>query len=211
MLETTELYQLLYHHMGPQGWWPAESEIEMMLGAILVQNTNWNNVVKSLANIRQMTAFDRYKLAALTTDEIAELIRPSGYYKNKSKAVKTLLDWLALYDFNYRQLSDDYGTDLRNELLKLHGIGPETADVLLVYLFHRVEFIPDSYTRRLYARLGYSNTDSYNKFKQEVVLPADFTSEDAKEFHGLLDEFGKKYLSSRSKEREHFLTEYFIN
>ncbi|UTH14109.1 endonuclease III domain-containing protein [Macrococcus equipercicus] len=211
MLETTELYQLLYHHMGPQGWWPAESEIEMMLGAILVQNTNWNNVVKSLANIRQMTAFDRYKLAALTTDEIAVLIRPSGYYKNKSKAVKTLLDWLALYDFNYRQLSDDYGTDLRNELLKLHGIGPETADVLLVYLFHRVEFIPDSYTRRLYARLGYSNTDNYNKFKQEVILPADFTSEDAKEFHGLLDEFGKKYLSGRPKEREHFLTEYFIN
>ncbi len=209
-LETKELYDILLHNMGPQGWWPSNNEIEMMIGALLVQNTNWNNVVRSLDNIRQLTAFDHQRLAALTSSEVEELIRPSGYYKSKAKAISTLLNWLAEYDFDYHQLSQHFGEELRNELLKLHGIGPETADVLLVYLFHRVEFIPDSYTRRLYAKLGYSHTENYNRFKKEITLPSDFTTEDAKEFHGLLDEFGKKYLSGKPKETEHFLSAYFI-
>ncbi|TDM07933.1 endonuclease III domain-containing protein [Macrococcus lamae] len=210
MMTTDELYQLLYHHMGPQGWWPADNDIEMMIGAILVQNTNWNNVVRSLDNIKKATAFKHEALAKLSADEVETLIRPSGYHKSKAKAIATVLAWLGLHDFNYDMISEKFGPDLRAELLKLHGIGPETADVLLVYLFGRIEFIPDSYTRRLYRNLGYSNTENYNKFKKEIALPDHFTNEDAKEFHGLLDEFGKTYLSSRKESSHHFLSPYFV-
>lgn len=195
MLTTDELYSLLLEQLGPQGWWPAESELEMMIGAILVQNTNWNNVEKSLLNINRATNFQPEQLLKLTVGEFEALIRPSGFHKSKAKAVMTLIQWMHYDDFDYQAISRHHGKELRNELLKLHGIGPETADVLLVYLFDRIEFIPDSYTRRLYKRLGYPNTDNYNLFKKEVTLPDDFTNSDAKEFHALLDEFGKRYLS----------------
>ncbi|TDM02485.1 endonuclease III domain-containing protein [Macrococcus carouselicus] len=208
MLTSRELYDLLYAELGPLGWWPADSEIEMMIGAILVQNTNWNNVEKSLHNIQEKNDFDAEKILSLTIEELQELIRPSGFYHNKSKALMTLLEWLSDYDFNYKRIDEYFGAALRTELLKLRGIGPETADVLLVYLFERVEFIPDSYTRRLYKQLGYTNTESYDKFKKEVRID-DFTNAEAKEFHGLLDEFGKRFLTTKTRDSEHFLQTFF--
>jgi len=208
MMTSRELYELMFQEMGPQGWWPADDEVEMMIGAILVQNTSWTNVEKSLLRLKDATQFNPEQLTALTPEEMQELIRPSGYFKNKSKALMGLFEWLKQFNYDYNIINNHFGASLRSELLKLHGIGPETADVLLVYLFGRVEFIPDSYTRRLYKQLGYANTDSYNAFKKEVRID-DFTNEEAKEFHGLLDEFGKKYLSTKVTDRNHFLKSFF--
>ncbi|TDL98051.1 endonuclease III domain-containing protein [Macrococcus brunensis] len=208
MMTSRELYELMFQEMGPQGWWPADDEIEMMIGAILVQNTSWTNVEKSLIRLKNATQFNPEQLAALTPEELQELIRPSGYFKNKSKALIGLFEWLKQFNYDYDSINEHFGASLRSELLKLHGVGPETADVLLVYLFGRVEFIPDSYTRRLYKQLGYANTDSYNAFKKEVRID-DFTNNEAKEFHGLLDEFGKKYLSTKVTDHDHFLKSFF--
>ncbi|ULG72314.1 endonuclease III domain-containing protein [Macrococcus brunensis] len=208
MMTSRELYELMFQEMGPQGWWPADDEIEMMIGAILVQNTSWTNVEKSLIRLKNATQFNPEQLAVLTPEELQELIRPSGYFKNKSKALIGLFEWLKQFNYDYDSINEHFGASLRSELLKLHGVGPETADVLLVYLFGRVEFIPDSYTRRLYKQLGYANTDSYNAFKKEVRID-DFTNNEAKEFHGLLDEFGKKYLSTKVTDHDHFLKSFF--
>ena len=100
------------------------------------------------------------------------------------------MDWLNQHHFDYQSIAQHYGENLRKELLKIRGIGSETADVLLVYIFNGVEFIPDSYTRRIYAKLGYAETETYDKFKKVIQLPSNFTNQDANEFHALLDNFG---------------------
>ena len=142
MMTTEQLYKALLKHMGPQGWWPADTREEMILGAILVQNTNWNNAALSLRRLKEATHFEPQNILNLPIEELKILIRSSGFYNNKSKAISTLFNWLNQYQFDYCKINEVYGEHLRNELLKLHGIGSETADVLLVYIFERVEFIP---------------------------------------------------------------------
>ncbi|NFW01740.1 endonuclease III domain-containing protein, partial [Staphylococcus aureus] len=187
MLGTDELYKLLYRHMGPQNWWPADNDIEMMLGAILVQNTRWRNAEIALNQIKEHTHFNANHILELPIETLQSLIHSSGFYKSKSLTIKTLLTWLARHHFNYQEINERYKAELRKELLSLKGIGSETADVLLVYIFGRIEFIPDSYTRKIYDKLGYENTKSYDQLKKVVTLPNHFTNQDANEFHALLD------------------------
>ncbi|MCE3020785.1 endonuclease III domain-containing protein [Staphylococcus pasteuri] len=209
MLHTQELYDILYQNMGPQHWWPAASEIEMMLGAILVQNTNWKNADLALTSLKHETNFNPQHILDIPLEDLQQIIKSSGFYKNKGKAIHALLSWLNDYQFNYEAIVSKFGDDLRKELLKIRGIGSETADVLIVYIFGGIEFIPDSYTRRLYAKLGYSNTDSYDKFKKEIQLPSTFTNQDANEFHALLDNFGKNYFNIKNGTHYTFLDPYF--
>lgn len=209
-LTTEELYETLLEHMGPQHWWPAESPEEMMLGAILVQNTNWKNADMALLRLKEETNFDPQKILSLPLAELQEIIRSSGFYKNKGKAIHALFQWLNQFNFDYENIAQHYGDNLRRELLKIRGIGSETADVLLVYIFEGIEFIPDSYTRRLYRKLGYANTESYDKFKRHMTLPNHFTNQDANEFHALLDNFGKNYFNGKGKQRYTFLDKYFL-
>ncbi|CDR51469.1 endonuclease III domain-containing protein [Staphylococcus schweitzeri] len=211
MLGTDELYKLLYRHMGPQNWWPADNDIEMMLGAILVQNTRWRNAEIALNQIKEQTQFNPKHILELPIETLQTLIRSSGFYKSKSFTIKTLLTWLSRHHFNYQEINERYKGKLRSELLSLKGIGSETADVLLVYIFGRIEFIPDSYTRKIYDKLGYENTKSYNQFKKAVTLPNHFTNQDAKEFHALLDVFGKYYFRDKDIKNYDFLEPYFKN
>ncbi|MDT3872713.1 endonuclease III domain-containing protein, partial [Staphylococcus aureus] len=191
MLGTDELYKVLYEHLGPQFWWPADNDIEMMLGAILVQNTRWRNAEIALNQVKEHTHFNPNHILELPIETLQSLIHSSGFYKSKSLTIKTLLTWLARHHFNYQEINERYKGGLRKELLSLKGIGSETADVLLVYIFGRIEFIPDSYTRKIYDKLGYENTKSYDQLKKVVTLPNHFTNQDANEFHALLDVFGK--------------------
>ncbi|HDG7271099.1 TPA: endonuclease III domain-containing protein, partial [Staphylococcus aureus] len=193
MLGTDELYKVLYEHLGPQFWWPADNDIEMMLGAILVQNTRWRNAEIALNQVKEHTHFNPNHILELPIETLQSLIHSSGFYKSKSLTIKTLLTWLARHHFNYQEINERYKGGLRKELLSLKGIGSETADVLLVYIFGRIEFIPDSYTRKIYDKLGYENTKSYDQLKKVVTLPNHFTNQDANEFHALLDVFGKHY------------------
>ncbi|EHJ08249.1 endonuclease III domain-containing protein [Staphylococcus simiae] len=210
MLTPDQLYQILYQNMGPQYWWPASNHIEMMLGAILVQNTRWHNAAMALQQLQQQTDFKPQKILKLTQSELQTLIHSSGFYKSKATTIINLLTWLAKQDFNYDKINQFYGEQLRQQLLTIKGIGSETADVLLVYIFKRVEFIPDNYTRRIFYKLGYSNTINYDKFKKEVVLPQYFNNQDANEFHALLDHFGKCYFNDKDMEHFGFLQPYFV-
>ena len=209
MLGTDELYKLLYRHMGPQNWWPADNDIEMMLGAILVQNTRWRNAEIALNQIKEHTHFNPNHILELPIETLQSLIHSSGFYKSKSLTIKTLLTWLARHHFNYQEINERYKAELRKVLLSLKGIGSETADVLLVYIFGRIEFIPDSYTRKIYDKLGYENTNSYDQFKKVVTLPNHFTNPDANEFHALLDVFGKHYFRDKDIKNYDFLEPYF--
>ncbi|MGX0036442.1 endonuclease III related protein [Staphylococcus auricularis] len=209
MLSTEALYQTLKQHMGPQGWWPASTKIEVILGAILVQNTNWRNAELALNALKDETDLDPDAICKLDEAQLQQLVRSSGFYKNKAKSIHTVLTWLQSYRYDYKAISEAYGESLRNALLQLRGVGDETADVLLVYIFDRVEFIPDSYTRRIFAKLGYPDTESYKKFKKYITLPEDFTAQDANEFHALLDNFGKNYFNGNDTERYTFLDPYF--
>ena len=130
-LTITELYEKMHQNMGDSGWWPAESKAEIIIGAIMIQNTNWRNADKAVAGFRKQTNFDPNQIRQLTTAELYDLVRPAGFYKNKSRAVAAVFTWLSQDNDDDRQVCQALGPTLRKELLKLHGIGDETADVLL--------------------------------------------------------------------------------
>lgn len=187
MVDLNKLYNELSHNLGASGWWPADSKLEIILGAILVQNTNWNNADLALTGLKKVTSLDSQKIINLTQDELMGIIKSSGFYKSKSRAILATFQWLEKEGWDYDQISERYGAKLRTELLKIPGIGNETADVFQVYIFDRPVFIADSYTRRLFAKLGYQNTKTYEELWKQVTLPDNFTYQDAQEFHGLID------------------------
>jgi len=209
MLDTQSLYKILFSHMGSQHWWPAESKIEVILGAILVQNTNWRNAAYALEQLKVKTEFDPEQILNLKLESLQTIIKSSGFYKNKARTILNILAWLECFDFDYQAVKSYYQHQLRNALLEVKDIGSETADVLLVYIFEEVAFIPDSYTRRIYKKLGYANTQSYEKLKQHIQLPETFTNTDANEFHALLDNFGKNYFNGKNEKKYTFLDTYF--
>lgn len=184
------LYQRLAQLLGPSGWWPADSKFEIAVGAILVQNTNWRNVDRSLTNLRAVTAFDPLRLAQLTQTQLIPLIRPSGFYQNKSRALLALFAWLAKRRFDLAAIGTTPPTALRQQLLDLPGIGEETADALRLYVFDQPTFIADQYARRLFTWLGVATT-SYRQLFTKMPEVADWPLADAQEFHGLIDNFGK--------------------
>jgi len=147
----TDIYRLLFAAYGPQHWWPAQSAFEMMVGAILTQNTAWTNVEKAIANLRAAAALDAQ--AMLTMDEagLRELIRPSGFFNQKAARLR-------LFCAYYLQTGREAGMrtlpDPRASLLALNGIGPETADSILLYALGMPVFVVDAYTRRIFTRLG---------------------------------------------------------
>lgn len=150
-LET--LYQRLFTAYGPQNWWPAETPFEMMLGAILTQNTAWTNVEKALFNLKQAQALNLTRLLELPESELAELIRPSGYFNLKAKRLKHFANAFKA-NGKFKQLDKLETEDLRKNLLAINGIGPETADDILLYAFKRPVFVIDTYTRRLLSATG---------------------------------------------------------
>ncbi|GAY72483.1 deoxyribonuclease I [Lentilactobacillus kosonis] len=147
-----------------------------------------------MTELKRLTELNPQKIINLTQDELMQIIKSSGFYKNKSRAILATFEWLDKEGWDYDQISERYGSKLRTELLKIPGIGNETADVFQVYIFDRPVFIADSYTRRLFAKLGYQKTKNYTELWKQVTLPDNFTYQDAQEFHGLIDNFGKEYL-----------------
>ena len=148
--ELLGIYQKLYACYGPQYWWPGDSPFEIMLGAVLTQNTAWSNVERAIANLKGAGLLDLQALLQTPEAELAHYIRPAGYFNVKAKRLLSLCRFLTeqagLVDLNDREL--------RERLLAVHGIGPETADDILLYAFERPVFVIDAYTRRLFSRLG---------------------------------------------------------
>lgn len=206
-----ELFQLMLREMGETGWWPADSKIEIIIGAILIQNTHWINADRALTQLKAATQLNPETLIDMPIGELQELIRPAGFFKNKSQSIQEVLAWFESYGHDYKLIQDEYQADLRKQLLTLRGVGEETADVFLVYIFDQVAFIADKYAQKLYRHLGVEDVDNYKMMKQKVILDNRFTSWEAQEFHGLIDEFGKLYLRGEGSLTGSFLAGYQLD
>ena len=206
-----ELFHRLLEEMGETGWWPAESKVEIVVGAIMIQNTTAANAERAVMNIGQATQFDTQAILDLPREELEVLVRPAGFYKNKSKAVHSVLHWFDEHDNDLRGIVRKYESNLRQELLKLHGVGDETADVLLLYIFDQPVFVADKYAQKLYTKLGIPGMDNYKAMRRLVSLDPQFTIWEAQEFHGLIDEFGKLYLRGKGRFEESFLAGYRLD
>jgi endonuclease-3 related protein len=146
------VYEYLLNRYGRQAWWPAESPFEVMLGALLTQNTSWSNVEKALANLKQQCALTPEALLNLATGYLEAYLKPSGYFRIKAQCVQFYCRWY-LSVGAYEGLDRLTTSMLRESLLQVKGIGPETADDILLYAFNRPVFVIDTYTRRLLQRL----------------------------------------------------------
>lgn len=162
MISLPELYSRLYSRYGDLGWWPASDSYEMCVGAILTQNTSWSSVEKAIARFEGRLSPDF--VLSVTDEELADIIRPSGFFNQKAERIRLLTEWLKGLGCTPEEciLSTE---ELRRQLLALRGVGRETADSILVYAFGRLSFVVDAYTRRLLSRLGYELPDDYDSIR----------------------------------------------
>jgi len=146
-------YHALLNAWGPQHWWPAQSRFEVILGAYLTQNTAWTNVEKALTNLRSAHLLSESGIRRASLAELERLIRPAGYFRQKAKRLKIFVAFLdQQYQGSLTKLFAQPAEKLREELLNLHGVGPETADSILLYAGNHPVFVVDAYTRRILAR-----------------------------------------------------------
>ncbi len=187
------VYESLTTAFGPQNWWPAEGPEEMIIGALLTQNTTWNNVEKALTNLRLKNLLSFSAILDTPLTEIESLIKPSGYFRQKSRRLKNLAKTI-VNTGGLQTLETIATAKLREWLLDLHGVGPETADSILLYAFERPIFVIDTYTLRISKRhkwlpenAGY--IEAQKMFTQE--LPAEVSL--FNDFHALFVQIGKNF------------------
>jgi endonuclease-3 related protein len=192
-----QIYERLFEIYGSQHWWPAESAFEVMVGAILTQNTNWQNVEKAIANLKCLDMLDCESIATSNVQQLGEVIRPAGYYLLKAR----YLQQFSLFYFNHgrsKGLKRWPLRSLRSRLLEVYGIGPETADSILLYALDKTVFVVDTYTKRLFVRLGhfgheldYGAMQHYFQQRLPGSLPL------FQEFHALIVEHAKRYCKTK--------------
>lgn len=207
MNKVYEIYKDLYDYYGPQHWWPADDWFEVTVGAILTQNTAWNNVEKSIENLKQRDLLEPEKLSKIKEDDLAQLIRSSGFYNLKSKRLKNFLEWLKKYNYDIDKIKNKSVTSLREELLSIKGIGKETADSILLYAFEMPVFVIDAYTKRMFSRLGLILSRQYDEFQDffEKNLTKDVQLYN--EYHALIVKHSKVYCKKTPKCSDCFLKE----
>jgi endonuclease III related protein len=193
--ELLEYYQVLLKKLGPQNWWPAQTRLEVILGAILTQNTSWNNVRLAINGLRRAGLLSLRALGGASQSEIEAAIRPAGFFRQKAQTIRNFLLWLdrtsnGSLDRMFRQDVEE----LRRELLSIKGLGLETADAILLYAGRMPYFVADTYTRRILARheffpehAGYGEAQAY--LHQHLPVDARLFNE----YHALLVEVGKRY------------------
>ena len=148
-----DIYKILYREFGPQHWWPGETPFEVIVGAILTQNTAWGNVTKAIDNLKKEGYLMPESLYSLSMPKLARLIRPSGYYNIKANRLKEFLNFLFNeYNGSLEKMFKTNLPKLREKLLKINGIGPETADSILLYAGNYPIFVIDAYTKRILQR-----------------------------------------------------------
>lgn len=193
--KTLEIYHKLYSVFGPQGWWPAQTPLEVIVGAILTQNTSWQNVERAIGNLKKSGVLSFEKMQRLSNKRLARLIRPAGYYNVKAKRLKNFLEFLKKnYAGRLKQMTLKSAPALRAELLSINGIGPETADSILLYAFEKPVFVVDAYTRRIFSRHGLvSATIDYDGLQRFFVRSLPTSRKIFNEYHALLVRLGKEY------------------
>jgi endonuclease-3 related protein len=195
-----EIYRRLYGHYGPQHWWPGETPWEVMAGAILTQNTAWANVEKALANLKEAGALSPRALRELSHEEVATLIRPSGYYRAKASKLKALARFVGGHGDDLAGLFSEATPGLREKLLEVHGIGEETADSILLYAARRPVFVVDAYTRRIFSRLGLGpGEDGYRHWQGFFMENLPLKEGLFNEYHALLVRHGKEHCQKKPR------------
>ncbi len=184
------IYKRLMKQHGPQGWWPCRTgkKFEVCIGAILTQNTNWNNVEKALDNMIKADCISAEKIAAMGTRKLQSLIRPSGFYRQKARRLKEFSNFI----LGFGTLDNFLRKVTREELLNVKGIGPETADSILLYACGKPYFVVDAYTRRMFLSLGIIESEGYEQIRGffEARLPRN--AELYREFHALIVRHAKE-------------------
>ncbi|MHC4755241.1 MAG: endonuclease III domain-containing protein [Planctomycetota bacterium] len=196
-----EIYKLLYESFGPQHWWPGETTFEIIIGAILTQNTNWKNVEKAIGNLKSAGLLTPEKIHDLDISQLAELIRPAGYFNIKAKRIKNFMDWLfENYQGRLEKLENISTHRLREQLLTVNGIGAETADSILLYALEREIFVVDTYTARFAIRHQLIDPDAdYEQISDlfQSNLPQDIKM--FNEYHALIVRLGKEFCRPNPK------------
>ena len=194
-----QIYQKMFEALGPRQWWPGETPFEIVISAILTQNTNWSNVEKAIKNLKTAGKLSPEGIYELSVTELAKLIRPSGFFNVKAKRVKTFINWLfSRYEGNLSKMFARDLQSLRSELLSVKGIGPETADSILLYAGNMPTFVVDAYTHRIFSRHELIPEEStYDDMKSffEENLPKDVQL--FNEYHALLVNIGKMFCKPK--------------
>ncbi len=193
------IYKTLYGHFGPQNWWPGDTPFEVCVGAILTQNTAWQNVEKAIANLKKERLLDPHKINKLPAKRLANYIIPAGYFNIKAKRLKNFISFLCEeYDGEVSKMFFNSSDNLRGHLLDVNGIGPETADSILLYAGNVPIFVVDAYTKRIFHRLNLTPEDITYHEMQEIFmknLPLDAVL--FNEYHALIVMLGKNYCKKR--------------
>jgi len=190
-----ELYEKLWEAWGPQGWWPGETPFEVALGAILTQNTNWNNVARAIGVLKDQDLLSPQAIHDLPEAELARLIQPAGYYNIKARRIRNFLDFLANhYGNSMTRLAAADLEVLRPALLTVKGVGPETADSILLYALSKPTFVVDAYTFRIMSRHGLiPEACTYEELRQLFMEHLPARVDLYQEYHALLVRLGKEW------------------
>lgn len=216
MNQLQRIYRELLSFHGPQGWWPIinprtfaseyhvqaprgkEDFFEISIGAILTQNIAWKNVDYALGTLKRNGLLDPESLCKIRAERLARLIRPTGYYNQKAKKIKHFLAWYGTRGWNYSLIKTLDAIRLRDELLAVHGIGPETADSILLYALNRPVFVVDAYTRRIFKRIGaLSGEESYLEIQELFHKNIKRSPGVYNEYHALIVAHGKDYCTKK--------------
>lgn len=188
--ELEDIYDLLYSVYGPQHWWPGETRDEIIIGAILTQHTNWKNAAKAINNLKKNDLVSLKEVTDCSMKRLASLIRSSGYYNQKAKRLKAIAECI-----NNDDSFED--TDLcgqRTRLLSIKGIGQETADSILLYAYQQPVFVIDTYTKRIFSRLGFfKDCISYDISQDFFMKELEHDVQLFNEYHALLVKHAKEY------------------
>jgi endonuclease-3 related protein len=193
-------YDALFHAQGPQHWWPGRTRFEVIVGAILTQNTSWTNVERAIANLRREGVLSPSAIERIPVAQLARLIRSSGYFRQKARKLKAFV--LFLREHFQGSLDKLFSTDtdeLREQLLGVYGLGPETADSIMLYAGRHPVFVVDSYTRRILERHRLiQGKESYEDIRElfEQNLPAKASL--FNEYHALIVHTGKQFCRKRA-------------
>jgi endonuclease-3 related protein len=193
-----ELFDLLLKRYGALHWWPAETPIEVCVGAILTQNTNWLNVEKAIVNLRREGLLSVQALWEIDRERLAELIRPSGFFNVKSARLKDFIGWIRGGHGSLDAMFRGDWSVLREELIAVRGIGRETCDSILLYAGGKPSFVVDAYTRRLFSRLGLvRETDGYEQVRALFMDALPHDSALFNEYHALIVEHCKRHCRKK--------------
>jgi len=192
-------FKRMYQAFGPQDWWPGDSPLEIMVGAVLTQNTNWANVEKAISNLKKEKVLSLKALKEISTNKLAGLIRPSGYYNIKAKRLKNLINFVfSEYNGSLKKMFSESEKILREKLLSVNGIGKETADSIMCYAGKKTVFVIDAYTKRIFSRLGVCKKDIEYDVLQAIFykhLKTDYQL--FNEYHALIVNLGKNYCKPK--------------